>query len=388
MEQRKKRITGFDSLRFLMVFLVIALHSAMTYMEFGVPWWYVIDDHKSLFFTFVVVFFDSFPMSVLFFLAGYFAVPSFDKRGTALFLKDKLLRLGLPWVLGVFLVAPVLARSTMTALGFPPPDALTFITQFFFGPFYQQGPYWFLGILLFFMVLFAVISALFKNAGLGPEKQNNKPGSRPWIILTILWIVSVLTYYLSGRFVKPAVDWLNAGYILYFQPSRIAGYLLVFAAGLLGWRKRWFTGGGWSPNVFFWGTGSFVSAAFLLYIKFFIAPFRSELFGLVSESFTYNATALSMTFFLTAFFSKSRNFSYKVIKYFEADAYGIYWLHMLILMPMLYLLKPLSIPIALKWVFSLPATVLVCSLLLRCGRRVWTKSLLFFVQTLHFLPFR
>ena len=369
MDLQKERITGFDTLRFLMVSLVIALHSAMTYMEYPVPWWYVVDDQKSIVFTFIVVFFDSFPMSVLFFLAGYFAYSSFNRKSPALFLKDKLLRLGIPWILGVVLVAPLLARSSMIALGYPPPDIPVFIMQYFLGPFYQQGPYWFLGILFFFMILYAVMAAIGKKTGIG-KKRNKKPEAKPWVVLAALWAVSVLTYYISGRYIKPAVDWLNAGYILYFQPSRIAGYFLMFMAGLYGRRMSWFTGNGWSPNVLVWGIVSVVSSIFLLGFRFFIAPFCSELFGLVSEAFTYNTIVLSKTLFLLAFFSGSHKFLCSFAKYFKADTFGIYWLHMIILMPMLYFLKLSGLPAALKWMFSIPATIVIGSLVLRCGRRI------------------
>ena len=339
----------------------------MTYMEYPVLWWYVLDDHKSLLFTFLVVFLDSFPMSVLFFLAGYFALPSFNKKGPALFIKDKFMRLGLPWILGVVFVAPFLARATMAALGYPAPNMLIFVTQLFLGPFYQQGPYWFLGILFFFMVLFAALSAI------GKKKETNESGNKnpvlgAVLVLGLLWVVSVLTYYLSACYVKPAVEWLNVGYVLYFQPSRIIGYILMFAAGHYGRLKRWFTAEGWSPNVLGWGFFSFVSAACMLGIKFFIAPFRSGLFALVSESLTYNTVVLSMSVFLLAVFSASPKFPHNITKHFEKDSFGIYWLHMIILMPILYLLKPLNIPIAVKWLVSMPATVVIGALILRCCR--------------------
>ena len=366
---KTERITGFDTLRFLMVFLVIALHSAMTYMEYGVPWWYVIDDHKNLFFTYFVVLFDSFPMSVLFFLAGYFAYSSYYKNGLVIFLKDKALRLGVPWLLGVILVAPLLARSSFIALGYPPPGMFSFVTQYFLGPLYQQGPYWFLGILLFFMIFYAVAATLSKKTRIS-ERWNRKPVTKPLIILMALWVVSVLTYYLSGRYVKPAVDWLNIGYILYFQPSRIVGYILIFMAGLYGRRTDWFTENGWSPNVFFWGTLSVVSSVCLLGFKFFLTSAYGELFGFVSEALTYNTVMLSMTLFLSAFFSKSPQFPHVLTKNFETDTFGIYWLHMIILMPMLYFLKLLNIPIGIKWLFSIVATVIISSLVLVCGRRL------------------
>ncbi|MCL2010924.1 MAG: acyltransferase [Synergistaceae bacterium] len=370
MEPAKERITGFDSMRFFMVFLVIALHSAMTYMEYAPPWWYVLDDRRSIWFAFLVVFLDSFPMSALFFLSGYFAFPSLNKKGKVLFLKDKLLRIGVPWALGVIFVAPFLALATAVALGYPPPDAGTFVTSYFLGPFYQQGPYWFLGVLFVFMAGLAVAA----RAGVAAGSQN--PRFNPWALLAGLWAVSALTYYLSGRYVKPAVEWLNVGYILYFQPARVVGYAGIFALGCHAWKAGWFTSAGWSPNVFAWGAISAVSSALLLAFKFFISPGRGELYELVSETLTYNMAAVSVTIFLGAFFVRPRRPLSrlaklgKLAKNFERDSYGIYWLHMIVLMPMLCLLKPLDIPIGVKWALSLPATLVVCSAILRIYRHV------------------
>ncbi|MDR1651111.1 MAG: hypothetical protein LBR87_04930, partial [Synergistaceae bacterium] len=75
------RIAGFDAMRFFMVVFVIMLHSAMTYMEYVPEWWYVIDPKRSIAFTLLVVFLDSFPMTAMLFLSGYFASSSVDRRG-------------------------------------------------------------------------------------------------------------------------------------------------------------------------------------------------------------------------------------------------------------------------------------------------------------------
>jgi glucan biosynthesis protein C len=47
-------------------------------------------------------------MTVLFFIAGYFALPSLEKRGGKRFVIGKLKRLGLPWLVVIVLLLPVL----------------------------------------------------------------------------------------------------------------------------------------------------------------------------------------------------------------------------------------------------------------------------------------
>ncbi|MDR3321859.1 MAG: acyltransferase family protein [Synergistaceae bacterium] len=354
----KERITGFDSLRFFMVFLVIALHSAMTYMEFVPAWWYVIDAEKSLPLAYAVVFLDSFPMTALFFLAGYFAPPSFDRRGARAFIKDKFTRIGIPWLLGLALVAPFFAHASLVAVGLPSPGIAEFIQTYFFGAFYQQAHYWFLGALFVFLAVYAAYADV--------QERGSRPFSiSPGALIAALWIVSTATYILSGRYVKPAVEWLNAGYVIYFQPARIVGYIGVFALGIHAWRSGWFKQGGWTPGIPAWGLLSVASSVLLLAFTFVISPGKSPLFALMAEAVFYNATSISVTLFLTSLFIRLQRRIYKFTSPFDADSYAIYWLHQIVLMPMLYMMKSWDVSAYLKWGSSLPLTVLICDLLAR-----------------------
>ncbi|MDR3254001.1 MAG: acyltransferase family protein [Synergistaceae bacterium] len=357
----QERITGFDSLRFFMVVLVIALHSAMTYMEFVPAWWYVIDGEKSFEFALLVVFLDSFPMTALFFLAGYFAPPSLDKRGARTFVRDKFTRVGIPWILGLVFVAPFFAHASLVAVGLPSPGVIEFVRGYFFGVFYQQGHYWFLGTLFLFLAVYAAYADV--------SERDGAPflffSSSPVGLIAGLWVVSVLTYFLSGKFVKPAVEWLNLGYVVYFQPARIIGYIGVFALGVHGWRSNWFKRGGWAPSLPVCGVLAVVSSVLLLAFTFYISPGKSPIYALTAEAITYNAVCLSMTLFLSSVFMKASGPIHNLTKYFEANSYAIYWLHLIILMPMLRMMKPLAISIYLKWAASLVATILVCDLLAR-----------------------
>jgi hypothetical protein len=214
-------------------------------------------------------------------------------------------------------------------------------------------------------------SAVFTKASTKDTPVKPKPASNPLALLAGLWFVSTLTYYLSGRYVKPPVDWLNVGYIIYFQPARIVGYVGVFALGRYAWQVGWFKETGWSPDVPVWGVISTISGLYLVVSKFSLEWRLGELYVLVSEALAYNTTCISMTIFLSACFLKIKESSHwltKLTKNFESDSYGIYWLHMIVLMPMLYILKPLDIPILIKWALSLPATVIICFAVLRVGK--------------------
>ena len=100
------RFYFLDNLRALVIVLVVVLHGSMTYMAYAPPWWYVLDSQNSLFFTILVLLVDVPIMLIMFFISGYFALPSLAKRGSTKFVKDKFIRVGAPWLAGALLLAP------------------------------------------------------------------------------------------------------------------------------------------------------------------------------------------------------------------------------------------------------------------------------------------
>lgn len=90
------RITFLDNLRAFVIVLVVILHGSMVYMVGAPEWWYVVDAQNSLLFTILVFLIDVPIMLIMFFIAGYFAMPSLLKRDPDQFLKDKFIRVGAP----------------------------------------------------------------------------------------------------------------------------------------------------------------------------------------------------------------------------------------------------------------------------------------------------
>ena len=103
------RLVFIDNLRWLMIVLVITMHAAVTYSNMG-RWYYnekaQLGLASRLFFTTYQVWLQAFFMGFLFFIAGYFVPPAFDRKGPARFLRDRAVRLGIPSVLYMFLIGP------------------------------------------------------------------------------------------------------------------------------------------------------------------------------------------------------------------------------------------------------------------------------------------
>ena len=101
-----RRLFHLDNLRVYLTILVILHHTAIAYGAAG-DWAIVdpaVDDISPIFLTFFTAVNQSYFMSAFFLLAGYFAPRSFDRKGAGSFIKDRLIRLGVPLLLFTIIV--------------------------------------------------------------------------------------------------------------------------------------------------------------------------------------------------------------------------------------------------------------------------------------------
>ena len=96
----QKRLFYLDNLKVCLTVLVIFHHAGQAYGDGGgwayhpsnpaevMPWiWHFFSTNAAFF------------MGLYFLISGYFVPKSFDKQGAGTFVKKKLIRLGIPWLL-------------------------------------------------------------------------------------------------------------------------------------------------------------------------------------------------------------------------------------------------------------------------------------------------
>ena len=154
----RPRLFFLDNLRAFVIVMVVVLHASITYMLFAPEWWYVLDPDRSQVFTWLVLVVDVPNMPALFFVAGYFALPSLQRRGLDGFVREKLVRLAIPWIFAVIFLAPLVTYMIYVSRG-NPMGYLEFWTTDFWGPMFQQAVYWFLGVLMALFLLLAWVYA-------------------------------------------------------------------------------------------------------------------------------------------------------------------------------------------------------------------------------------
>ena len=103
------RLLYLDNLRILLTVLVVMVHCAVTYGD--IPVWYYTEpaqDRSGVVLDLVVIISQTFFMGFFFLIAGFFVPTSYDHKGGRAFVRDRLIRLGIPLVLFWVLLRPIL----------------------------------------------------------------------------------------------------------------------------------------------------------------------------------------------------------------------------------------------------------------------------------------
>lgn len=332
---------ALDNLRVAVVFLVVVLHAIISYMEFAPPWWYVLDPQRSIVFTYMVLLIDVPIMQIMFFLAGYFALPSLARRGPGRFFADKIRRIGIPWAIGVLLLAPPTAYIIYYSRH-APMSLATFWRTDFWGPAYQQSVYWYLGVLLALFALLAVaIAASPRLAARAPEAR--RPAA--WQGALFVAAVTAAAIPIAARC---DLDLWSNNRIFVYQPVRLPDYVAYFFLGAFAGRRGWFGPGGWQPRLALWLPLCVASGA--VYVVWRMSPHP----GLSPVAIKAAAVALFNLFCFAALFAAvalARRYlsgGGGFWSYQARNSYGVYYLHPLILYPLALALVPLSLSVFLK----------------------------------------
>lgn len=149
-----ERFHAFDGLRAWMMLLGVVLHSGAAYSTLEDVWW-LKDPRTSPWMDALLLFIHTFRLPVFFVMAGFFSAMLVARRGAWSFLENRMSRLGLPFLLGMLAVFPVLKISSVWAhFAFRRPDpdplgrVLGWLAEGRLGRSLEPAHFWFLEVLL------------------------------------------------------------------------------------------------------------------------------------------------------------------------------------------------------------------------------------------------
>ena len=360
------RLYFIDHLRVSLVILVVIHHAAMVYGA-AAPFYYVEPPAFNELRTFqaLLVFVlvnQSFFMGALFLLAGYFAPASFDRKGAGSFLKEKLLRLGIPLVAFFFVLNPVASIAYHLM-----PTAITGITAPLTWQDYPDligmGPLWFVAVLLIFNFAYVGWRWVTKNRAV--KTQKTLAGVTYLGIITFTVALAVASYLI--RLVVP----LGKSVLDFPTLAYLPQYLGLFVAGAVANRRDWFRTLSNAKGIV--GITAAVTAGVFL----FPLAFSGRLFSLALgpalgnsmgnghwQSAIYaiwdSVFAVGMTLGLIVLFRRLLNGSGKLGRFLSAQSYGVYIVHIPLVVYLAYAMRGIDVANLMKFALLTVIAIPVC----------------------------
>lgn len=347
-ETKKNRFAYLDIIRSLVIILVIAMHSAVTYSGFG-SWYYTEGSPEKLsvfgmaFFGFFQSFLQAWSMGILFFISGFLAVKSLVKHGSEKFIKERLFRLGLPLLIYVFLISPfiyfvMLGNYSENSLA---DNYILFIIHF--GWLNATGPLWFVEVLLLFCIIYTIVKkcipALIKIQNFNSTN----------IILIILF-TGIISFFV--RLIFPIG---SSFYNLQF--SYFTSYIVLFIVGILIGENNLLENITNEKNIKWLKLTLIIGIPFWSIIMLFGGALEGKMYfngGFCWQSFAFalweSFTAIGFSLGLISFFKKNADVDNNFTRLIADNAFGIYFFHAPLLIAVSIMLRGLALNPLLKFI--------------------------------------
>jgi hypothetical protein len=360
------RLVFIDHLRAALVILVVLHHVAMVYGAGG-PFYYVEPPFEYPLMFVVLLTFALFNqawfMGALYLIAGYFTPGSFDRKGSGSFLRGRLVRLGIPLLIWIFILSP------LSSIGYwQMPAELTGITNplswraypFLVG----LGIAWFLALLLIFNFGYAAWRWLTRSRTSSSTSTSSTPTYLGIIIFTLALALASYLIRIIIPIGKEVLDFPTLGYL----PQ----YLSFFIVGAVAYRRDWFRT---TPGSM--GIAGFVTALLATILLFPLATsgrmftlafsdpsdfifvgngnWQSAAYALWDSIFAVGMVLVAITFF-RRFFNQENSFG----KFLSQQSYAVYIIHVPIVVFLAVALKGVQLAPMLKFVLLAVITLPTC----------------------------
>jgi hypothetical protein len=346
----KTRNTSLDRSRTFLTLVVLLHHSVIPYTHFGHT-----DPKSWIGFDMIVLATDSFFMAMFFFLSGLFVWPGIVRKGPLNYLSDRLVRLGLPFVICAFTVIP-LAYYAISLREHPEVGFSEFWWKTItIGP-WPSGPVWFLWVLLSFDVIACLLYRLSHNL-LDPINRLSLRGRRrPAEFFAVMFAVTA-ALYIPGRIHFGAGSWFEFGPFS-VQHGRVLLYAtyFFFGAGIgvqLLDRGLLAADGRMAKVTWDWMILALVPYCLmwvLIYIKreilgnpVVLPHWYEGIYG-----FCFAAFSVAVMFLILAYFLRFKHSGWSILDPMQPDAYGMFLVHYPIVLWLQYWMFDFDIPAIAK----------------------------------------
>lgn len=374
LEDSTGRILGIDYLRTFIICLVLLHHAVLAYCSFAftnftnpiMTWSPVVSEVRWSGFDLIVGMNDAYFMSLLFFVSGLFVYRGIDKNGGGGFLRKRLVRLGLPFLVALPVLVPLAyypAQLQVAAIKGGDVSFIDFWIKMVGSGFGIAGPLWFLWLLLVYSCVGIVFCRTIFAPGTVLQKWCTSLCARPLRFFISVFCMSCLVYVPLAQYFGPN-HWAGVGPCI-MQVSRALLYLLYFITGIVvsvcGLKvvtpKSVFVRYWWTWLVL--GIVAFLSKVTLVTV---VGPIIAEVLLMLS--------CASMVFGMLGGFLRYVKTTNPILESLAANSYGIYIFHYVFVIWLQYALLPSSLGPVAKAMIVFWATLFLSWRVTRILRKV------------------
>jgi peptidoglycan/LPS O-acetylase OafA/YrhL len=370
------RLGSIDNLRVFLTALVVVHHAGQAYGLGG--WWYYEEPQRTAYLGAFFTVNASFFMGLYFLVSAYFTPGSFDRKGPAAFIWDRLIRLGVPLAVFFLGIIPVLTYAYyLNIRPYGPIGFVDYYTQVYFGqgprpsgwsgptwPDMQFGHLWFVQHLLCYTLLYLVWRQ-------SPDRVRRRvvgwlPGEiRHRHLVVFALLLAAATFIV--RIWYPIDWWVGILGFIQSEPAHLPQYASLYVLGLAAAGKGWLK----SMPTSLGRTWLVVALTLAAIMWLGLVPGFGWLWpyfagGGLSEYAAVRATweaflCVGMCVGLVVFFRDHVAARTPILKSLAADTYGVYLFHVPVLVVLSYALSGAALSPLVKFllgaVFGLAFTV-------------------------------
>ena len=364
MENNYKRLLYIDNLRIILVVLVVLAHVAITYGPVGFWYYYERTELNS---TYVLAFFVSlmqaFLIGLFFMISAFFTPSALNKKGPKNFFIDRIKRLGIPLIFYIFIIAPsILYLDNLIIKGERVNYFIFYYEQVLKRGIIDVGPLWFLQVLLFFSILYAIFNEIIIKLFKDKRQLIFKFPSNKNIFITII-ILAFVTFLVRFQFpISATTSHLNFG----LAPQ----YIFLFGLGIFAFNNNWFEAITLKIAKFWFSIAMIAILFWPLFIFFGRSSELSiEIFagGLNWQSSIYAlweaALSISLSICVIYLFRKKLNHQTKLFKEISKSAYSVFIIHSIVIVLLSYSLKGLMFHPLVKFAIVALVGIPLCFLI-------------------------
>jgi glucans biosynthesis protein C len=335
------RLAGIDRLRVGLTILVIAHHAGQAYGPTGGAWPLFEAQRTPVlgpFFSVNAAFF----MGLFFFLAGLFTPGAYDRKGVGGYLRDRLLRLGLPLAILVLGIFPLFSYQAGSGTSF-----IAYVGSLIVQGKLEFAHLWFVLHLLIYGLLYALWRALGGRRVEAKLEQIPAPGHRSLLGYAVaLALVSGLVQNWYSFNIWPRLLGLP------FEAAHLPQYLSLFVLGVVAGRAGWVERLPW-PVARVWLVVGLVAAALRYIDNLWLHGLTPGILYNVWESLA----CVGLVVGLVGLAVRVQTVPGPAERTVEGAAYGAYLAHLLVVIGFQVVLLPLPLaPLAKFALVTLAAT--------------------------------